>query len=155
MSHAGQGQKEVTHNEALMQIDLLLHGMVETHGLDTPPGSPVAGQCWIVGASPTGDWTGQAQSITGWTGGGWRFIQPRTGMTLWDRTNGYFMRHDGSVWTAGDLRGNALSIWGVQVVGPRQPAIPDPSGGTVSDDVARDTIEAILSAMRVHGLIAI
>lgn len=151
---AGQAQKEVTHNEALIAIDALLHGAVETHGLDTPPGSPAIGQCWIVGSSPDGDWTGKAGAVAAWTSGGWRFVVPHAGMTLWDRTNGYFMRHDGSAWTAGDLRGNSLKIWGVQVVGPRLSAIAGPSGGAVVDNVARDTIDAILNALRVHGLIA-
>ena len=33
----GQAQKELSHNEALALIDLLLHGSVVAVGVDTPP----------------------------------------------------------------------------------------------------------------------
>lgn len=151
---AGQAQKEITHNEALTRIDALLHGAVEAHDLNTPPASPAPGQCWIVGTSPDGAWAGMTGAVAAWTAGGWRFIAPTAGMTLWDRANGYFMRHDGTVWTAGDITGNSLRIWGVQVVGPQAAAIPDPSGGATIDGNARVTIGTILNALREHGLIA-
>ena len=56
--HAGQAQKELFHNEALVLADGLLQPCVEALGLDTPPPSPAPGQCWIVGDSPTGAWAG-------------------------------------------------------------------------------------------------
>ncbi len=73
---AGQAQKEVFHNEALTRVDVLLQPVVEAVGLDAPPASPATGQCWVVGAAPTGAWAGQAQSIAAWTEGGWRFVAP-------------------------------------------------------------------------------
>ncbi len=81
---AGQAQKEIFHNEALTFVDLLLQGAVEDHDVDDPPASPAAGQCWTVGASPSGDWTGRAGQVAGWTTGGWRFVLPRAGMTFWN-----------------------------------------------------------------------
>jgi hypothetical protein len=42
---------------------------------------------------------------------------------------------------------------GVKVVGARQPAIADPTGGTSVDGEARDTLRAVLAALRGHGLI--
>ncbi len=56
-----QAQKELTHNEALLLIDALLHGTVEGGPVSDPPPAPAAGQCWLVGASPTGEWAGQAR----------------------------------------------------------------------------------------------
>jgi hypothetical protein len=41
----------------------------------------------------------------------------------------------------------------MQVVGPRAAAVSPPSGGPVVDSEARVTIEAILGALREHGLI--
>jgi hypothetical protein len=50
---------------------------------NTPPGSPTPGQRWIVGASPTGAWSGQANKFAVWRGSdGWKFIPPVEG----DRT---------------------------------------------------------------------
>ena len=43
---------------------------------------------------------------------------------------------------------------GMQVVGPRQNAIPNPTGGTAVDSEARLAIAAILDALRAHGLVA-
>ena len=57
---AGQAQKELTHNEALALIDAVLCPAVESAGLETPPGSPSVGQCWIAGVSPTGAWADAA-----------------------------------------------------------------------------------------------
>ena len=72
----GQAQKEMTHNEALAAIDLALAASVRAVGLDAPPLSPTPGESWIVGASPTGAWAGQAGALAGWTAGGWRFVRP-------------------------------------------------------------------------------
>ena len=55
---AGQAQKEVTHNEALVLLDLLAHPAVEGV-LATPPAAPTPGQGWIIGAGATGAWSGQ------------------------------------------------------------------------------------------------
>lgn len=57
-----QAQKEAMHNEALTLIDALLHATVEDGPLAAPPGAPMEGQCWIVGAAPTGAWAGQGRA---------------------------------------------------------------------------------------------
>lgn len=146
---AGQAQKEIFHNEALSRIDILLCGSVISSGLDTPPASPLPGECWIVGPSPTGAWTGEAGAVAGWTAAGWRFIAPRAGMSLWDEAAGGAVTHDGSDWVP-----DALLIGGVQVVGPQRPAIADPSGGATIDVQARTAVSDILASLRAHGLIA-
>lgn len=79
---AGQAQKEITHNEALVLVDALLHGRVESADLDNPPGAPAIGQCWIVAGGASGDWAGHAGAVALWTDGGWRFIAPRTGLSV-------------------------------------------------------------------------
>ena len=55
----GQAQKEVTHNEALIRLDALVHGSVRSRTLTTPPGSPANGERWIVPSGATGAWAGQ------------------------------------------------------------------------------------------------
>ena len=151
----GQAQKEGTHNEALVRLDLTVNAAVEAVGRDVPPDSPEEGQCWIVGAAPTGAWAGQAHALAGWTGGGWRFVAPAAGMQAWDRAAGQIVRYeDPGEWVCGRLAGTQVTIDGVAVVGAQQPAIAVPVGGTSVDTQARDAIAGILEAMRGHGLIA-
>ena len=63
----------------LVRIDAALHPVAETLGDDDPPASPVPGQCWIVGTTPTGAWSGQAGALAAWTNGGWRLRRGRAG----------------------------------------------------------------------------
>lgn len=151
--NAGQAQKELHHNEALAILDVLTHASVEDHGIDTPPATPAVGQCWILGASPSGVWAGQAGTLAAWTSGGWRFIPPHIGMRVWDAGNGYWLHYDGSGWVAGVLTATAVEIGGVQVVGDQTGSISDPVGGSVEDAEARTAIGLILTALRTHGLI--
>lgn len=149
----GQAQKETTHNEALALLDLAVQASVLAVGTNAPPVAPVAGSAWIVGAAPTGGWAGQARAIAGWTSGGWRFVVAREGMTVWSIADGQYARFSGGAWTIGVLAGSHVSIGGVDVVGARRAAIPDPTGGTVVDSQARAAIIVILGCLRGHGLI--
>ena len=149
----GQAQKETTHNEALALLDLAVQASVLAVGTDAPPANPLAGNAWIVGTAPTGGWVGQARTIAGWTSGGWRFVAPRDGMAVWSVADGQVARFASGAWTVGVLAGSRVSIGGVDVVGPRRAAIPDPSGGAVIDVQARAAIFAILGCLRGHGLI--
>lgn len=149
----GQAQKELSHNEALAMLDLLAHPYVEAVGIDSPPADPSPGQAWIVGAEPTDAWVGHAHALAGWTAGGWRFVSARAGMTV--RTPTGFARFEAGAWVAGVLDGTILKLAGLQVVGARQPAVPDPVGGSIVDAEARAAIGALLAAARTHGLIAV
>jgi len=150
----GQAQKEMFHNESLAAIDALLHAAVEGVGITTPPAVPGIGQSWIVGATPTGDWAGQAHALASWTDGGWRFQTPVPGLGVTLAATGTQARWDGEAWRVGDVRAERVLIGGVQVVGARRGAIPAPAGGATVDAEARAAVAAILSALRTHGLIA-
>lgn len=149
----GQAQKELYHNEALALLDLATQAVVEAVGIDTPPTAPTPGDCWVVGAAPTGAWAGHAAAIAGWTGGGWRFVAAREGMAVWDRDQGQPVRFDGANWQTGVIAARRLEVGGRQVVGPRQPGVAEPAGGATVDSEARGAIGAILLALRTHGLI--
>ncbi|SEL13211.1 Protein of unknown function [Sphingomonas palmae] len=151
--HIGQAGKEWTHNEALARLDIVVAGMVEDIGVDVPPADPKPGQCWIVGAQPGGEWVGQAGAIAGWTDGGWRFVVPTPGLSLWCAARARRVTfHD--AWEDGVVRAARVIVDGVPVIGARQPAISSPAGGATIDAEARDTVAAVLAAMRAHGLIA-
>jgi hypothetical protein len=146
-------QKEFAHNESLQTLDAIVAGAVEAAPLATPPAAPAMGACYIVAESATDAWVGKSQFVASWTSGGWRFIQPVEGMVLYERTSGTWMVHRGGAWETGMIRGASLLIDGQKVVGPRDGAIESPSGGTVVDGEARAAIDALLGALRRHGLI--
>lgn len=148
----GQAQKEAFHNEALARVDIALHAAVEGMAA-TPPATPAEGACWIVAAGAAEAWAGKAGMLAGWTEGGWRFVEPRPGMRVWQGQEGYWVHWTGSTWNLGEMPVASLTIGGQQVVGPRQPEVPDPAGGTVVDAEARAAITAISEALRSHGLI--
>jgi hypothetical protein len=149
---SGQAQKEVTHNEALQRLDLLVQPVALSASVSTPPLSPDEGACWIVGPSPDGGWAGHAGDIAQWTAGGWRFAQPLAGWECHVLDRAGTMRFDGSQWRDGAVRADGLYVAGVRVVGAQQDAIAAPSGGTVVDGEARAAITAILDTLQAHGL---
>ncbi|KGB55641.1 hypothetical protein FG91_01246 [Sphingopyxis sp. LC81] len=129
-----QAQKEVTHNEALTLLDALVHSAVEAGPLATPPVGPEEGQCWIVGATPTAAWSGQANAIAIRTGGGWRFAPPREGMRATRLTDGALLRFVGGAWAA--------------------PAtVGAPSGGSIIDSEARSAISTLILHLAAQGLL--
>ncbi|MBR0553901.1 DUF2793 domain-containing protein [Stakelama marina] len=154
MLRAGKAQKEVSHNEALTLLDMLVQASVEAVGVDDPPASPQPGQCWIVGAAPNGAWAAHAGALACWTPGGWRFAAGRAGMRCWSLADGFAVRFDGDGWIAGDLAAARVVIGGNQVVGQQRPAIAEPAPGSNEDAEARAVIGDILVALRTHGLIA-
>jgi len=134
----GQAQKEFFHNEALQTLDLLVAPAVEEGPRDAPPASPTIGACYLVGASPSGDWVGKSMCIAGYTSGGWRLIQPTEGMTAYVKSTGQTATYREGAW---------------EIAGGQVAAIPGPSGGSNVDVEARAAIDQVLAALRHHGLI--
>ncbi len=151
---AGQAQKEITHNEALLRVDGLTHPVLESRYLATPPASPVSGQLWLVPAAATGAWATQTGMLALWTDGGWRYLSVPPGFLAWARLELMFVWYDGTFWHNGDWPVSSLSVAGKTVVQAQSGAIPAPSGGTTIDSQARATLGQILTALRGHGLIA-
>ena len=150
---AGQAQKEAFHNEALALVDAALHACVAGDPSDVIPSDPAPGDSWIVGASAPGSWAGKGGQLATWTEGGWRFVAPVPGMTVWKVDAGYRLYWTGAAWSDGNWPAAALTIDGQQVVGSRLGAISSPSGGTIIDVEARAAVDAVIVALRTHGLI--
>jgi Protein of unknown function (DUF2793) len=138
---AGQGQKDVTHNEAIEAIDMLLHPVIIDRTLAAPPGNPVAGQCWLIADAATGAWLGRSGELACWTVGGWRFVQPAEGYTAWVRSEGRRTRRTESGW-------RDETPFEAPVAD-----IAEPSGGAVIDLEARTAISALLGQLADVGLI--
>ena len=99
---ASQAQKHVTHNEALLLLDAMLHLAVISRVLAAAPVSPVDGDRYLVAASATGDWLGHSGHIAFREAGAWRFAIPKAGWRLWVEAESLFLLFDGAVWI--DLR---------------------------------------------------
>lgn len=135
---AAQAQKEMTHNEALLRLDVAVQPVVVAVAPAAVPASPLPGQCWIVGTGATGAWAGHDGALAAWTGGGWRFVEAFEGLSAWSVADGGIARYLVSGW---------------QVAG-RQPAVAEPSGGATVDAQARAVLVALLDVIRRHGLMA-
>ena len=133
MLFAGQAEKELTHNEALVVIDALLAASVEGVAGDPDALTPQAGQCWLIGAGASGAWAGMADAIALWTGSGWRCIVPQQGQQLFGNDIGARYVFGASGWHA-------------------SATLSSPSGGSVIDVEARATIDAIAQLLALHGL---
>jgi len=128
---AGQAQKEITVNEALTEIDILLHTAIEAE-VNTPPAAPVVGQAWLAGSAPIGVFAGKSSQIAAWTDGGWRFIVPHDGVVVFDRNRSCLRLFCG---------------------GWRSFTAPSsPSGGTIIDVQARNAIATLITQLQQAGI---
>ena len=91
----------------LRAVDVLLQGAVKSKTLTAPPGSPANGDRYIVGASPTGAWAGQAKSIAVWTtdnpttqSGLWEFYAPQPGWMVANIADTTVYVYFAGAWTA-------------------------------------------------------
>jgi hypothetical protein len=80
---AAQAQKHVTHNEALLRLDALLHLSVLTRGLSEPPAVPAEGARYLIGEAANGAWSGHQGEIAACQDGAWSFLPPKPGWRLW------------------------------------------------------------------------
>src|SRR5271157_3053427 len=100
---------------------VLIQPNVISLALSTPPGSPVNGNTYIVGAAPTGLWAGQANSIAYWAvdpqdgpsitpniaTGAWEFYTPLAGWSIFDNLTGLTWRFSGTAWNFARIAGSA------------------------------------------------
>lgn len=131
MLFPGQAQKEFFVNEANARIDALLHPVIEGEAAN-PPAIPAEGKCWLVGGSPTGDWTGHGGDFACYTAGTWLFTEVREGLRVLDRSAGQFRLFRAGGWTMAET-----------------PTLPD--GGEIVDVQARAAIAQLIEALAAAG----
>lgn len=91
------------------------------------------GQAWLVGAAPTGPWTGQAGAIAIWQSGNWLFQAPRPGLRLLNRSTGQDIRFT-TAWQSASRP-------------------PTPTGGTTVDAQARAALAALYDSLTIAGVL--
>lgn len=95
---AGQAQKEITHNEALLAIDRWLHLAVISRSTVVQPVTSLPGDCHIVGPAAGGEWQGKDAAVALFDGFGWSFVTPRAGCLAWVRDENVLVVFDASHW---------------------------------------------------------
>lgn len=129
---AGQAQKEFFVNEAHVITDLLLHPAIQSQE-NTPPLEPEDGECWLVGNAPTGDWIGRAEELASWQAGSWKFVSPRDGLSVLDRSTGQRFYYANG-WQTADT-------------------VAQPAGGPTVDTEARAAIASLIAALITAGVL--
>lgn len=134
---AGQAQKEITHNEALILLDAALHPVVEWFIAAPPVGlsETDAGRCWLVGGPAENVWQGHEGEIACWTGGSWRFLKMPDGGRIYHAGVGQQIVKIGGNWQF-------------------SPIIPDVSDGNIVDSELRSAFNMLLSHLRMTGQLA-
>lgn len=95
---AQQAMKHVTHYEALARLDALVQAAVVQMNSVTPPPAPQAGDRYLIGVAPTGDFSGQAGKLATFDGGSWRYLAPKAGWLIFNRADNAFYGFDGMIW---------------------------------------------------------
>lgn len=95
-----QAQKHLTHNEALVILDDLVHLAVLDIDRATPPAGPAEGDRYLVAAGATGAWENAVGKIAAWRSSEWEFYTPRAGWSMYVVDEGERYRFDGASWIA-------------------------------------------------------
>lgn len=95
-----QAQKHVTHNEALLQLDLAAQLTLEAIDTVTPPALPQDGLVYALGDAPEGAWTTQPGTLAMWFENAWRFAVPQFGWRAWDKQAALLRVWDGAAWVS-------------------------------------------------------
>lgn len=125
---SGQSQKEIFHNEAIFLLDSLISPYVLGEADDPAPLSPSHGNCWIIGAAPTGDFAEKPGWLAIWSENGWRFMEPCRGLRVFDAAANCCRVYEGVAWTDAEI-------------------ITPPSGGAVVDEEARGAISELINCL--------
>lgn len=73
---------------------------VKSRTVATPPGSPSTGDRYIIASSPTGAWSGSANSIASWDGTQWLIATPVVGSRVVNIADGALYQWDGTSWVS-------------------------------------------------------
>lgn len=111
---AGQAQKHVTHNDALMRLDALVHLVVASRTQTVPPASPAETSAYIVPAGGTGVFAGHQDELAIFEDGAWNFLPPRAGWQAWVTDEAEHHVWIGTQWRRSQPESSlGAALWGV------------------------------------------
>lgn len=82
----------------LLKLDSLVQPNVIDSTINTPPGSPTTGDKYIVATGGSGAWSGLDAKFVIWTGSAWVSCTAKEGWIVYDQTNNYYLKFNGSTW---------------------------------------------------------
>jgi hypothetical protein len=91
------------------QFGLTADGVVK-NVLNSPPGSPATNDRYIVGTSPTGDWSGKANFYATWSGSAWVFVFPTEKTYVYDQALASFRLFYASAWRIFTMQSSGAAI---------------------------------------------
>lgn len=121
---------------------------------NNPGGSPANGTAYIVGASPTGNFSGFApKAVAIRESGAWVAYTPAAGWRVDDKSTGNQLRYSGSAWLDGSGAGKLLAYWLIPTV------TGSIGGGGSFVEIASQAIAALNSGnnimFEIHGQFSI
>ena len=105
-----QAQKHVTHNEALVQLDRIIHPVAVSRAVAVPPTDAADGACYIVAPAATGAWAGHAGDLANAEGTGWTFLHPPVGFSIFVQDEQAFVHFTGSHWQEESVSSSSLEL---------------------------------------------
>ncbi|MDA8870160.1 DUF2793 domain-containing protein [Rhizobiaceae bacterium] len=126
---SAQGQKHVTHNEALRMLDALVN-LAALGETAIPPSDALEGDRHIVGVDAEGLWAGRTGALAAMQDGAWQFYQPRPGWRCYDMAAAAVRVWDGTAWNA--LTGTGDEIQNLSAIGV----------GTTADEANRLSVSS-------------
>ena len=100
-----QAEKEVTHNESLSILDVMVNATFIDQ-LVAPPGAFSEGDTFLVKATATGPWAGKENYIAKYQDAAWLFFAPFNGMLIMNTTSGALWKYLDSAWSIFTAGGN-------------------------------------------------
>ena len=97
----GEGGWHTGQEANLMKLDTVVMLSVIDRDLTAPPGSPTAGDRYIVGASATGDWATKDKQIALYINSGWAFYVPKEGWLCYVQDEQKIVAYHSSAWSTG------------------------------------------------------
>lgn len=111
---AGQAQKHVTHNDALMRLDALVHLVVASRTQVTPPATPGETAAYIVPAGGAGVFADRQDQLAIFEDGGWSFLSPHPGWQAWVTDEAEHHVWTGTQWRRSQpVSSLGAELWGI------------------------------------------
>lgn len=85
----------------LKKLGTMMYLSAAGYGTNTPPGTPAAGDLYVIGSAPTGVWVGHAGEIACYVEATWYYVTPQDGYLVLDETTNTLHCYKGTWSTAG------------------------------------------------------
>ncbi len=148
---AGQSQKDVTHNDAVLALDRLVALRAASRSEAVPPASAAIGDVQIVPATGAAAWGQPAGTLMHWQGDGWLPEGPRDGQMVLVADENVMLVHRGGWQDLWPVAG--LTVGGRALLAAPAVAMLPPTGGGTVDAQARAAIADLIVILQQQGIL--